>query len=262
MKIVVLGKNGQLGKEFVNYLTKHKNQFFAFSREEIDVANFAQVSSKLREIKPDVVINCSAYNNVDRAETDIKAAFLVNHLAVQNLAATCLAVGSKFVHYSTDYVFDGTKLNSLYCENDKPNPLNEYGKSKLAGEIAIKHIMTDYLIFRVSWVYGNGNQNFPYRLLQWSKSQPYLTIAYDEFSKPTPTDFIVQNTMTALSQNLQGLYHLVPDEYCSRYEWAKMILKNHNITKFIRPVSRHSFNLPAHRGEFLAMDNNMFFSAL
>jgi dTDP-4-dehydrorhamnose reductase len=160
------------------------------------------------------------------------------------------------VHYSSDYVFDGRKETALYGEGDATNPLNQYGRSKLAGEQAVRDVLEDRsLVFRLSWVFGGGKQNFIAKLLEWSAAQEYLRIACDEFSVPTWTETVVDVTLNALEQGVGGLYHLTNSGYCSRYEWAKAILRKKGIDKFIRPVSMDSFNLPAKRPKFSAMSN-------
>jgi len=158
------------------------------------------------------------------------------------------------VHYSTDYVFDGTKLRP-YTEEDIPHPLNNYGKSKLLGEELIKQTIQDnFLIFRVSWVYGKGKQNFIYKLLQWAREKEVLQVAFNEVSVPTYTGFIVKKTLKALEKALRGLYHLVPRGYASRYEWAKLTLKLLGINKVLIPAQKEIFNLPVRRPDFSAMD--------
>ena len=199
-----------------------------------------------------MVINCSAYNQVDLAETEILQAFSTNAIGPYNLAIACREINAKLIHYSTDYVFDGTK-QGLYTEEDKPNPLSQYARSKLLGEELVKQVLEDYLIFRVSWVYGEGKQNFIYKLLQWAKEREVLQIAFNEVSVPTYTGFIVEKTLKAVEKGLTGLYHLVPRGYASRYEWAKLTLKLFGINKVLIPVQKEIFNLPAKRPVFSAM---------
>jgi len=161
------------------------------------------------------------------------------------------------VHYSSDYIFDDSK-EGLYTEEDKPNPLNEYGKSKLFGESFIEEQMKNYLIFRTSWVYGQGKQNFLYKLTQWAQTQEYLKIACDEFSVPTSTNTIVEVTLKAIDEGLTGVYHLVNSGFTSRFEWAREFLKLKGINKFIYPAHQSDFNLPARRPRFSAMSNEKY----
>jgi dTDP-4-dehydrorhamnose reductase len=251
-KVLITGASGQLGKEFVKVLSSKGIDFVALERKDLDVTNFEKVYKTLKEINPSVVINCSAYNQVDLAETEILKAFSTNAVGPYNLAITCREINAKLIHYSTDYVFDGIK-KGLYTEEDSHNPLNQYARSKLLGEELVKQALEDYLILRVSWVYGEGRQNFIYKLLQWTKEREVLQIAFNEVSVPTYTGFIVEKTLKALEKGLTGLYHLVPRGYASRYEWAKLTLKLLRMKKVLIPVEKEIFNLPAKRPDFSAM---------
>lgn len=254
MRYLLTGAKGQLGREFIRTLNSSGEKFLALSRQELDIRSFSQVMDALRQFKPDVVINCSAYNQVDKAEDEFDEALSVNCIGVSNLAIACRETGAFLVHYSTDYVFDGEK-QGLYTEDDTPNPLSKYALSKYLGEKQIEAILEKYLLFRTSWVYGEGTQNFLYKLTQWANTQEYLKIACDEFSVPTYTKTIVDVTLKALKEKLIGLFHLVCSGYASRYEWAKEYLRLKRIKKFIYPVSQIEFNLPAKRPRFSAMSN-------
>jgi len=251
-KVLITGASGQLGKEFLKVLSSKGIDFVALERKDLDITNFEKVYKTLKEINPFVVINCSAYNQVDLAETEILKAFSTNAIGPYNLAITCREINAKLIHYSTDYVFDGIK-KGLYTEEDSPNPLNQYARSKLLGEELVKQVLENYLIFRVSWVYGEGKQNFIYKLLQWVREKEVLQIAFNEVSVPTYTEFIVEKTLKALEKGLTGIYHLVPRGYASRYEWAKLTLKLFRIEKVLIPVEKEIFNLPAKRPDFSAM---------
>jgi dTDP-4-dehydrorhamnose reductase len=255
MKYLIFGKNGQLGQTFQK--TLNNKDFLALSHKECDISNFNEVLEVFDNYKPDVVLNCAAYNLVDKAEEEYWNTYKTNALGVRNLAHASRIYNSYFITYSTDYVFDGNKENGLYTEEDRPNPLNEYGKSKLTGEKWVLEEGTNkFLIFRTSWVYGEGKQNFIYKLMQWAENNDYLKIAYDEISVPTSTKTIVEVTLKAVEQGLTGLYNLTNSGYASRYEWAKKILRLKGINKFILPVSKEVFNLPAKRPDFSAMSNN------
>jgi dTDP-4-dehydrorhamnose reductase len=255
MKILITGANGQLAKEFIKYFVKNSTDFIALSKEELNITDLNRVFAIVKEIKPDIVINCAAYNLVDKAESNLEYAVAVNTFGVVNLSLACQETGSFLIHYSSDYVFDGTK-GEKYTEEDNPNPINEYGKSKLLGEIFIKkNLMEKYLILRVSWVYGYGKQNFLYKLQQWATNNDVLKIAVDEFSVPTSTRTIVDITMKAIDAGLTGLYHLVNSGYGSRYEWAKEYFRIKGINKLIYPAYQSDFNLPAKRPKWSVMSN-------
>ncbi len=261
MKFLITGAKGQLAREFIRYFESNDLEFLAFPKEKLDVTDFNKVYKVLKDVSPNVVINCSAYNQVDKAESEPYIAYKVNAIGVSNLAIATQEIGAKLVHYSTDYVFDGKK-EGFYIEEDEPNPLNEYAKSKLQGELFIKELLEDYLIFRTSWVYGDGTQNFLYKLEQWAKERDVLKIAVDEFSVPTSTRTIVEVTMKAIDVGLTGLYHLVNSGYASRYEWAKEYFRIKGINKLIYPAYQADFNLSAKRpafGFFYTSKQGLFF---
>ncbi|MEN3034258.1 MAG: dTDP-4-dehydrorhamnose reductase [Aquificaceae bacterium] len=256
MKILITGAGGQLGQEFQKLLEERGIPFLALKRQELDITNLKAVIEATENYAPDALINCSAYNQVDRAETEPHLAFAVNSVGVQNLAYACERVNATLVHYSTDYVFDGNK-SGPYEESDTPSPLNNYGLSKLTGENLVKAFMEKHLIFRTSWVFGNGKQNFLYKLTQWASSSKTIKVACDEFSVPTWTYTIASITLRALENNLFGLYHLTSDGYCSRYELAKEFFRLKNQQVQILPAYQSEFNLPAKRPRWSAMSNQL-----
>ena len=168
MKVVITGADGQLGKAFQKELERRGIPFFGTDLATCNITKKDQVDALLDAQKPSVLINCAAYNLVDSAETDRALAFEINADAVNVLAQACHGRGIKFIHYSTDYIFDGQK-GGLYTEEDTPHPLNVYGESKYAGEVAAKTAALDHLVLRTSWVYGDGKQNFLYKVSEWIK---------------------------------------------------------------------------------------------
>ena len=251
--IVVIGVGGQLGQEYIKVLSSKNINFIPLKKKDLDISKFDDVYKTIKKIKPSVVINCSAYNQVDLAELDFVPAYQTNSIGPYNLAIACKEVGAKLVHYSTDYVFDG-KNKRLYIEEDKPNPLNQYGLSKLLGEEFIKQVMNEnFLIFRTSWVYGNGTQNFIYKILQWIEGNDVLQIAFNEVSVPTFTGFLVEKSLKAIEKEIHGLFHLVPNGYTSRYEWAKLTFKLLGISKTLIPVNKEIFEPLAKRPDFSPM---------
>ena len=253
MKYLITGKNGQLAHAFIRRFENESANFTAPEESRCDITNLNAVLDIVGSARPDVIINCAAYNLVDKAEQEQEKAFAVNATGPQHLAHAAKKFNAFLVHFGTDYVFDGLKQDGLYVEDDAVHPLNGYGKSKLAGEQFVRETIDSFLILRLSWVFGEGTQNFNHKLLEWSKQNEYLKIACDEFSVPTHTGAIVDITLKALERNLTGLYHLTNRGFCSRYEWAKFILRSLGIQKFIRPVSMDTFDLPARRPKFSAM---------
>jgi len=256
MKYLITGKNGQLAQAFIKRFEERSIDFSAPDESQLDITNQKIVADVVATLKPDVIINCAAYNLVDKAEQDKDTVFAVNATGPKNLAQAAASQKAILVHFGSDYVFDGLKENGLYLESDPVNPLNEYGKSKLAGENFVLEELDRCLVLRLSWVFGAGKQNFIYKLIEWSKSSEYLKIACDEFSAPTYTGSVVDITLNALEQGMTGRYHMTNSGFCSRYEWAKLILSTIGVNKFIRPVTMDTFDLPAKRPKFSAMSNS------
>ena len=256
MNYLITGSSGQLAASFKKRLGSRSMEFLAPDESQCDITDRTCIRKLIESFHPKVIINCAAYNLVDKAEQEREKAFRVNSEGPRLLAEEALRSGAVLVHFGSDYVFDGLKQDGLYRETDPVSPLSEYGRSKLAGELAVREVLGDRsLVFRLSWVFGEGKQNFIVKLLEWAAAQEYLRVACDEFSAPTWTETVVDVTLHALDQGVRGLYHLTNSGYCSRYEWAKAILRKKGIDKFIRPVSMDSFDLPAKRPKFSAMSN-------
>jgi len=253
-KILILGSAGQLAKEFAGALTAQRADFIAPAEEVSSITDFDGIGRLLDKVQPEIVINCAAYNAVDAAEEDPETALLVNGRAVENLAQQCVQRSIFLVHYSSDYIFDGTK-GEPYLEEDASNPLNVYGKSKLQGEIAVRQTMSNHLVFRLSWVIGPGPQNFLHKLSGWAEKNETLKISSDEVSVPTFTDDIVRVTLLALERGLQGLYHLTSSGYASRFELADYFVKRKKLGNRVIPVPMSTFKTAAQRPLFAAMSN-------
>ncbi len=222
MKLLLLGSTGQLGRAFHEQLSGGKHEFQTATRRDLDLRFPAQIEALITATRPDSVINCMAYTDVNAAESSPAEAFSVNADGVAHLAQACHRVGATLVHFSTDYVFDGAK-HDPYTETAIPNPLNEYGKSKWQGEQHLNQSPCRALILRTSWVYGHGTNNFVYRLQQWAQSRDTLRIVDDEWSVPSSTHFLAHQALCAIEQGLYGLFHLVPKGSASRYEFAQAI---------------------------------------
>ena len=252
--ILLTGANGQLAREFQIILSKKGIEYASFPREKLDITNFKEIEAITKEVKPDILINCAAYNLVDEAEESPYLAYAVNRDGVKNLALLSARFNIFLVHFSTDYIFDGEKKD-FYVEGDLPHPINKYGESKLEGEEEVKKNLKDFLIFRVSWVIGRGKRNFLYKIFNWSKEKHILKISCDEVSVPTYTEDIANITFLALNKGLKGIYHLTNSGYCSRYEFAKYFIKKMRLDNLLIPVPANIFNTPAKRPVFSAMSN-------
>ncbi len=261
MKTLITGANGQLAGEFQRLLENYPHEVAALDRESLDISNDDHINKAFSAHAPDIVLNCAAYNLVDRAEEDFKSAFRVNAQGVRNLALACKKTNALLVHFSSDYVFDGKK-EDFYTEEDETNPINNYGKSKLSGENFLKEETDNFLLFRVSWVFGEGQQNFLSKFLEWAKQKRVLKIVYDQISVPTFTRDIAHLTMFAINKGLRGVYHLTNSGYASRYEVARFFIERRGMDNLILPVRSDSFPSPAKRPYFSAMSNLKLSQAL
>ena len=256
MNYLITGSSGQLAREFIQELSRRSEGVLAPPEASCNITDAAMVDSVVGSFRPDVILNCAAYNLVDAAETEQEKAMLVNAAGPRILAEAALKYGARLVHFSSDYVFNGTKETGLYTEGDAADPLNGYGRSKLAGERAVQEALPGKgLVLRLSWVFGEGPQNFIHKFLQRVAGPEPLRATCDEFSVPTWTRTVAGITLRALERDVSGLYHATNSGYCSRYEWAKQILKARRTDRFLRPVSMNSFALPAQRPMFSAMSN-------
>ena len=261
MQILLFGKNGQVGWELQRILPS-LGQVIALDYDELDLTNLKALERKLAELKPDLIVNASAYTAVDRAESERDVAMKVNGQAPGIMAEAARRSGAMLVHYSTDYVFDGTK-GSPYVETDAPNPLNVYGESKLAGEIAIQQVMEAYLILRTSWVYSTRLQNgFVQKVLAWVRQNETLRIVEDQFGCPTWARMLAEVTGLLIAKGGDqldeyfkqycGVYHVAGKGSSSRFEWAEAILahdphRGEQLIKHLEPALSSDFPTPAAR---------------
>lgn len=271
MKIVLFGKNGQLGWELERSLPV-LGDVAALDREELDLCNLHEVQRILRELRPDLIVNASAYTDVDRAEKESELAMRVNAMAPGAMAEVSRALGAVLIHFSTDYVFDG-RGSIPYSESDVTGPLNVYGRSKLMGEENIQQAGGAYLILRTSWVYSLRGNSFVNKVLGWARKNRSLRVVEDQVSSPTWARMLAEITSLLLAQNQGslydrlheqcGIYHVAGSGYTSRYEWAKQILANdpnrsEQTVQVIEPGHSAEFPTPATRPLFSALDCTRF----
>ena len=254
MRILITGAKGQLARDFQKALENYNYAVTALDKKSLDITDLNVVTEAVSKYNPDIILNCAAYNFVDKAEEDFDTAYKVNASGVRNLALACKKNYTLLVHYSSDYVFDGMK-EDFYTEEDEPNPINKYGESKLSGERLLKEETDNFLLFRLSWVFGEGKQNFLYKLSEWAKKDRVLKIVCDQISVPTYTRDIVSLTMFAIDKGLRGIYHLTNSGYASRYEVARYFIERLGLDNLILPVSSDYFPSPARRPYFSAMSN-------
>lgn len=255
MRFLITGAEGQLGSEFVRLLSGGNMEHKALSRRDLDITDLSRVREAVKSYKADFVINCAAYNDVDKAEIDWKQAYLVNGVGVKNLLLSSAETESTFLHFSTDYVFDGGKKEP-YSIADLPRPLNKYGMSKLLGENFITQLgYPGYYLIRTSWVFGGGRNSFIAKLSGWMDNKEEINIVDDQVSTPTYTGDLAGAAMELIKSKSYGLYHISNSGICSRYEWAKHIAEKAGWKGRVNPVKSDMFDSPARRPKFSALDN-------
>jgi dTDP-4-dehydrorhamnose reductase len=233
MRILVTGKNGQLGKSLHKLVSekKYDNKFIFVGREELDLSSESNISHYFdSNEKFDVIINCAAYTAVDKAEEEVGLANQINNLAVRQLAEIAKAQQAKLIHISTDYVFDGKK-HEPYKETDATNPINVYGETKLKGEQAIQEVMlTNAIILRTSWVYSEFGNNFVDTMLRLGKERNELSIVADQYGGPTPALAIAETLVSILYKidtttinHLWGTYHYAGTPFVTWFEFSQEI---------------------------------------
>lgn len=255
MLSLILGVRGQLGREFAEYFDNRGLDYIGLDIEDFDIRNADEVRGIFESVCPGLIINCSAYTDVDGAESNPEEVFAVNADAPGVIAEAARKFGAKFVHFSTDYVFSGDR-SYPYKEDDFPGPLNTYGKSKLQGEKNIIECGCDALIIRTSRLYGNGDNNFPAKIVKWAKEKPLLKISDDTIARSTSTKYLVIRTMEALDNEMSGLLHIAESEPKTFYRWALQIAEELSIDTKIKPCSSESLNLPAKRPAYSVLASN------
>ncbi len=271
MKIVLFGRNGQLGWELQRTLPV-LGDVVALDREELDLSDLQAVQRGLSDLRPGLVINASAYTDVDGAEKEPDLALTINALAPGVMAETSRSLGALFIHFSTDYVFDGRKATP-YTESDLLGPLNIYGRSKLQGEENIRQAGGAYLILRTSWVYSLRGNSFVNKVLGWARKNSNLKIVDDQVSNPTWARTLADVTSLLLAGDRgnrfetigahSGVYHAAGRGFTSRYEWAEQILANdprrsEQIVQTLERGRSEEFPTPATRPLFSALDCSRF----
>ena len=267
MKILLLGKNGQVGWELQRAL-QPLGEVIALDRyindqgDCGDVSNFEQINQTIARIQPNIVINATAYTAVDKAESEQLQNDLINHLAVKNLAEQCEHINALLVHYSTDYVFDGSG-DVPWQEDNSTAPVNSYGQAKRDGEIAIEKTGVKFLNFRTSWVYASRGKNFIKTMLGLAATKERLTIINDQHGVPTSAELIADVTAQALryyllkdesvKASLWGHYHLVPTGVTTWYDYAKLIFNlaeqqgEKLMIQHVEPILTSNYPTPAKR---------------
>ena len=280
VKILLIGKNGQVGAELATFLPR-LGEVVALNRQELDLAKPSQIRHTIEDVRPHIIINAAAYTAVDQAESDVGAAQAINADAPAVIAQEAKKIGAGVVHYSTDYVFDGLKT-SPYEEDDEPNPRSVYGRTKLAGEQAVRDAGVPHLIFRTAWVYATRGRNFLLTVLRLASQREELRIVNDQFGAPTWCREIAWATTSILERQsrdnayapwpteVSGTYHMtaagvttwfgfaqaILEEVSPELPWVKTATNGHPlIGRWIVPITSAEYPTPACRPAYSVLSN-------
>ena len=253
--ILITGANGQLGYDFQRLFDSLKAKYIATDVADFDITNEKSIDDFfLKHNNISLIINCAAYNDVDKAEIDSDFCMLLNSRAPFNLAKKAKEIGATFVTYSTDFVFDGD-IRDPYTEEDMPNPPSVYAKSKRMGEEAVLAEYDKSFVIRTSWVFGIANNNFNKQVINWSKTRDELNIVDDQVSVPTYSKDLAYFSWKLIETKKYGLYHMSNSGICSKYDQAKYVLDNIGWTGKLGTSKTEDFNLPAKRSKFSKLDS-------
>ncbi len=259
-RVVVFGNAGQLGVELMREFASRGWDVKGWDRDLVDITSPSAVEAAVAAVDPAVVVNAAAYNQVDVAEQEPNAAFQVNALAVRNIALACRQSGSRMIHFSTDYVFDG-KTDRPYVETDAPHPTGAYGVSKLAGELYAKAYLDNPLIIRTSGVFGPGGLatargNFVELMLRLASSGQTIRVVEDHVASPAYAPALAARTADMAERNFTGTYHVGGGTPISWYEYAKIIFAEAGVNPELRPTSEREYRTAAKRPKYSALSNS------
>jgi dTDP-4-dehydrorhamnose reductase len=258
-RAVVLGAAGQLGAELVGELRKRGYTAAGWDRRQLDITDAKAVEKALAEYDAEIVFNSAAYNQVDVAENEPQAAFLVNALAVRNIALACRQMDALLVHFSTDYVFDG-KAGYPYAEDDPPHPLGAYAVSKLAGELYAQAYLDRALVVRTSGVFGPGGLdtargNFVELMLRLAGSPNPIRVVEDHVASPTFAPLLAARTIDLVEREQQGVFHVGGGAPTSWFEFARQIFETAGLQPLLLATSEREYRTPARRPRYSALSN-------
>lgn len=260
MRVLIFGKNGQVGSCLMQQLGM-QHEVRGLDQDDLDLVHADQIENTIAAFRPDWVINASAYTAVDRAESEAQLADAINHLAPAAMARACASLGCGLLHYSTDYVFDGT-ANRPYIESDAPNPQSVYGVTKLAGEQAVMNEYPMAIILRTAWVYAKKGANFVNTMLRLASERDELGVVADQYGSPTLADdlanasvSLIESTPIERLDEVAGIYHATGAGMCSWHGFAREIFTLANCMVVLRAISTEAYPTPAPRPAYSVLSN-------
>lgn len=257
-KILLLGANGQLGTSFCKILHKNKMDFAKYDLPLADITNKNNISEIIEFEKPNIIINCAAYTDVAKAETDINKAMILNGTALKHIVDLCNEASILLCHFSTDYVFDGKSTQS-YKENDYANPLNIYGLSKFVGENIIINYSSKFIIIRTAALFGtnslDSNTNIIEKFISLGKRYKELSVVADEFTSPTYSDNLAEQALLIINNNLTGIFHATSEGFCNWYQFAEYLFSKLEMDVELKKVESKAFCKNFMKPQFSVLEN-------
>jgi len=257
MKILLLGSKGMLGSEFSKTLKSSKEDYMGLDIEDLDLTNEEKLYDEIGKIKPKYILNCAAYTDVDKAEFESEKAFILNGLIPKYLADVSININACLIHFSSDFIFNG-KSRVPYAEDNEPNPINAYGKSKLEGDKNIIKSLQKYFIIRTAWLYGKNGKNFVDTIIALSKTKKILKIVDDQIGSPTYAKDLACAVLKLIETDKYGIYNITNQGQCSRFEWVKEIIKIYNIKIDLINAKSSEFKVPSLRPSYSVLSNNKY----
>jgi dTDP-4-dehydrorhamnose reductase len=256
MKVVVTGAAGQLGQDVLLELERKNHQAFGANRQKLDITIEEDVIAYINDVKPDVILHCAAYTNVDAAEENEDVAYQINAIGTENLAKAAKQTGAKMLCVSTDYVFDGTATEPY--EVDEPTkPLGAYGRTKLAGEQLLQKHLDEFFIVRTAWVFGIHGNNFVKTMIRLGKERGEVGVVHDQVGSPTYTVDLARFMVELMETDKYGVYHATNSGICSWYEFAVEIFKQAKMNVKVNPLTSDQFPRPAERPKYSVLSKKM-----
>ncbi|NME35235.1 MULTISPECIES: dTDP-4-dehydrorhamnose reductase [Fusobacterium] len=252
--ILITGANGQLGFDFQRLFKEKNIEYIATDVNDLDITDIEKVRAFVKNKNISLIINCAAYNNVDKAEDEIELCTKLNTYAPRDLAIVSKEIGAEYITYSTDFVFDGKK-NSPYTEEDIPNPLSVYGKTKYLGEQEVLKNYEKSFVVRSSWVFGIANNNFNKQVINWSNGKTQLSLVDDQISSPTYSKDLAYFTWKLIQTKKYGLYHFSNNGEASKYDQGKYLLNKIGWNGEVKKAKTSDFNLKAQRAPYTKLNS-------
>lgn len=248
MRVLVTGAKGQLGYDVINVLNKRseEHEYIGVDIEDFDITDQKAVNEHILDFRPDVVVHCSGYTQVDKAEDESDLCNKVNAKGAYCIALACKKIDAKMIYISTDYVFSGLG-EKFYETTDKPNPLSVYGRTKLAGEIAVKELLKKYYIVRTSWMFGLNGNNFVTRMLSLGKIRAQVDVVNDQIGSPTYTADLAPVLCDLFTTEKYGTYHITNEGICSWAEFAIEVFRSANYPAKVNFITTEQYPAKARR---------------